>query len=76
MATRTAIPLEDDLDGGPAAETVRFSLGTADYEQDLSAKNAGLLPRSWRRSSIMPARPVVWTHRSAGSLVPILAVLP
>ena len=41
MATRTMITLEDDLDGGPAEETVRFSLGAAEYEMDLSAANAG-----------------------------------
>ncbi len=41
MATRTTITLEDDLDGGPAAETVRFGLGSAEYEIDLSAANAG-----------------------------------
>ena len=40
MATRTAVTLEDDLEGGPANETLRFSLGTAEYEIDLNAKNA------------------------------------
>jgi hypothetical protein len=30
----------NDLDGGPAEETVRFGLGGADYEIDLSATNA------------------------------------
>jgi len=40
MATKTIVALEDDLDGGPAAETVRFSLGDAEYEIDLSAANA------------------------------------
>jgi hypothetical protein len=40
MATRIAVKLEDDLDGGPADETVRFGVGTADYEIDLSKKNA------------------------------------
>jgi nucleoid-associated protein Lsr2 len=32
--------LEDDLDGGPAYETVRFAIGGTDYEIDLNAKNA------------------------------------
>ena len=41
MASRTAITLEDDLDGSPAGETVRFGLGGAEYEIDLSAANAG-----------------------------------
>lgn len=40
MATRTMITLEDDIDGGQAEETVRFSLGTAEYEIDLNAANA------------------------------------
>jgi hypothetical protein len=32
--------LEDDLDGGPADETVRFAVGGTDYEIDLNATNA------------------------------------
>jgi hypothetical protein len=31
--------LEDDLDGGPADETVRFSLDGAAYEMDLNTQN-------------------------------------
>jgi len=40
MAQRITVALEDDLDGGPAEETVRFGLGGAEYEIDLSKKNA------------------------------------
>src|SRR6266571_2911931 len=40
MATRTAVALEDDLDGGQADETVRFAIGGSEYEIDLSKKNA------------------------------------
>jgi hypothetical protein len=40
MATKVTIALEDDLDGGPADETVRFGLGGMDYEIDLTKKNA------------------------------------
>jgi hypothetical protein len=40
MATRTVVTLEDDLNGGPAQETVRFALGAAEYEIDLNAANA------------------------------------
>jgi Lsr2 len=40
MAQRVTIALEDDLDGGPADQTVRFAFGGADYEIDLSKKNA------------------------------------
>ena len=40
MATTLAIALEDDLDGGPADETLRFGLGGSEYEIDLSTTNA------------------------------------
>jgi len=40
MAQRVSVELEDDLDGGPADETLRFGLGGTDYEIDLSKKNA------------------------------------
>jgi hypothetical protein len=40
MATKITVALEDDLDGGPASETVRFGLGNAQYEIDLNKKNA------------------------------------
>jgi Lsr2 len=40
MATKTTVALEDDLDGGPADETVRFAVGGTDYESDLNANNA------------------------------------
>ena len=40
MAQRVIVTLEDDLGGGPADETVRFSFGGAEYEIDLSKKNA------------------------------------
>ena len=40
MAKRTITTLEDDVDGSAAAETVRFGLDGADYEIDLSGKNA------------------------------------
>ena len=38
MAQRVTVALEDDLDGGPADETVRFAFGGSDYEIDLSKK--------------------------------------
>jgi hypothetical protein len=40
MAQRVTVALEDDLDGGPADETVRFAVGGTEYEIDLSTKNA------------------------------------
>lgn len=71
MATRTTLALEDDLEGGPADETVRFSIGGAEYEIDLNAKNAGAFrqqlalfarharkaPKADRRQRRLPARP-------------------
>jgi len=40
MAQKIIVALEDDLDGGRADETVRSGLGGAEYEIDLSKKNA------------------------------------
>jgi hypothetical protein len=40
MAQKVSVALEDDLDGGPADETVQFGFGGTEYEIDLSKKNA------------------------------------
>ena len=40
MATLTTVSLVDDLDGSTAAETVAFALDGANYEIDLTEKNA------------------------------------
>ena len=40
MATKITIALEDDLEGGPADETVRFAVGGTQFEIDLSKKHA------------------------------------
>jgi hypothetical protein len=40
VAQRVIVTMEDDLAGGPADETVRFAYGGAEYEIDLTAKNA------------------------------------
>ena len=45
MAQKITVILEDDLDGGPADETVRFALDGAAYEIDLSTKHAKALRR-------------------------------
>jgi nucleoid-associated protein Lsr2 len=45
MAQKVTVALEDDLDGGPADETVRFRLGGTEYEIDLSKKNAAAFRR-------------------------------
>ena len=46
MAHQTSVTLVDDLDGGKAAETVVFGLDGANYEIDLSKKNAGNLRKA------------------------------
>ena len=45
MAQKVTVELEDDLDGGPADETVRFGVDGSDYEIDLSTKNAAAFRR-------------------------------
>jgi Lsr2 len=42
MAQKITVVLEDDLDGGPADQTVRFGLDGAEYEIDLSTRNAAV----------------------------------
>lgn len=43
MAQKVQIILEDDVNGGPADETVQFALDGVSYEIDLSAANAAAL---------------------------------
>jgi hypothetical protein len=40
MAQKVTVALEDDLDGGPADETLRFALDGTGYEIDLRASHA------------------------------------
>lgn len=40
MAKQAIVTLVDDIDGGPADETVRFGIGSQQYEIDLNSKNA------------------------------------
>lgn len=56
MAVRTAVTLEDDLEGGPATETLQFSMGGRDYEIDLNVKNASRF-RNQLKPFIDHARP-------------------
>jgi hypothetical protein len=48
MAQKVEVHLEDDLDGGPAEDTVTFALDGKDYEIDLSADNAEKLRQTLR----------------------------
>lgn len=52
------ITVQDDVDGGPAAETIRFCLDAASYEIDLSARNAAQL-RELLSRYVTRARPTV-----------------
>ena len=45
MAQKVTVLLQDDLDGSPAARTLRFAIGGSEFEIDLSEKNA----RAFRR---------------------------
>ena len=63
MAQSVQIILEDDLEGGPADETVQFGLDGRLYEIDLSTSNAEKLREalrpfvaSGRRAQNKPAR--------------------
>ena len=48
MAQKVEVHLEDDLDGGPADDTVTFALDGKDYEIDLSTTNAEELREALR----------------------------
>ena len=49
MAQRVEVLLEDDIDGSPADQTVRFALNGTSYEIDLSSQNAQALRSSLGR---------------------------
>jgi hypothetical protein len=77
MATKTTFALEDDLDGGPADETLRFGLGGREYEIDLTEKNvatfrqqlapfAGHARKAGRGQPRRPARTSSSRERSGG----------
>jgi len=71
MARKVTVALEDDLDGGPADQTVRFALNGADYEIDLSGQNATAFREQLtpfiehaRKAGRGPARPAASRQRS------------
>jgi hypothetical protein len=59
MASRTVTYVDDDIDGGPAAESVSFSLDGVTYAIDLNAANARAL-----RDAVAPY--VAVARRTAG----------
>jgi hypothetical protein len=69
---KVLVSLEDDLDGGPADETVRFGLGGQQYEIDLSGKHAkqlrkmaGGYARCARKARGHPGRPAAQRRQAA-----------
>jgi len=66
MATRMIVELEDDLTGGPADETVEFSLDGKSYEVDLNEANATKFRRQFAKM-IEVARPVKMKAQRGGS---------
>ena len=68
MSRRVQVMLVDDLDGGPAAETISFGLDGKSFEIDLSDRNAKQL-RRLLSVYISPARRVggVASRRSRSS---------
>jgi hypothetical protein len=73
MAQKHIVQLIDDLDQGAAVETVAFGLDGAQYEIDLSAKNAAKLRDALavyvanaRRASRAGARPYSGTGHRGG----------
>ena len=64
MAQKITVTLVDDLDGGPADQTVRSGLDGAEYETGLSARNATAFREQPPPSPNAPARPA--GDRAAG----------
>ena len=65
MAQTVKIILEDDLEGGPAEETVRFGLDGGQYEIDLNSTNAGKLRDALRPYMSKARRASAKTGRGA-----------
>ena len=70
MTTKITVVLEDDLDGGPADETVRFGIGGTDYEIDLNASNAAASAASSPCTSDTPAGRAAGSGTGRGGLPP------
>lgn len=66
MARRIQVVIEDDLNGGPADETLTFGLDGVTYEIDLNARNADKL-RSCLAPYIEVGRKAAGTKRRTAS---------
>ena len=72
MAQKVQIILVDDLDGGPAEESLRFSLDGASYEIDLSVANAAqfrdamapYVAHARRATTVVRSKSVVGSRRA------------
>lgn len=72
MAQQTSVTLVDDIDGGKAAETVKFGLDGSNYEIDLNKRNAASLRRALSEfvdhgRRLRTERPVARRARSSNS---------
>ncbi|ALU41339.1 hypothetical protein AS188_15705 (plasmid) [Kocuria flava] len=67
MVQRVQVLLEDDLEGGPAEETVTFALDGRDYEIDLSAAHAERLREALRPFVAAARKATDQGRRSAGA---------
>ncbi|HZZ51802.1 MAG TPA: Lsr2 family protein [Pseudonocardia sp.] len=67
MAQKVTVALVDDIDGGPAEETVAFSLDGKTYEIDVSSSNADRL-RATLTDFIAAARRPSSRRRAAASV--------
>src|SRR3954454_2603588 len=65
MAQKTLVLLEDDLEGGEAAETVTFALDGASYEIDLNEINAKRLRASLEEFAASARKVTGGTSRKA-----------
>jgi len=67
MAQSVKIILEDDLEGGPAEETVQFGLDGRQYEIDLSTANAEKLREALRPFAAAGRRAQSKSTRATGA---------
>ena len=63
IATKTTGVLEDDLDGGPAEETVRFGIGSTSYGIGLNASNTA----TFRRQLAHTSNTLAGRHKTAAA---------
>ena len=66
MAQSVKIILEDDLEGGPADETIHFGLDGRQYEIDLSTANAEKLREALRPYAAAGRRAPAKSSRATG----------